>query len=95
MRHHVPNLVRSVLVLEAFRWLVLNEGELRLGLLEAQAPIEQLPLGTVLLLAILLLLLLLLGCHCELLKLVSVHFHVRADDLVRDCSHSLVPVLLL
>ena len=42
-----------------------------------------------------LLLLLLLGSHCELLELISVHFHVRSDDLVRDRSHSLVPMLLL
>ena len=85
----------SVFALEALRRLVLHQRKLRRGLFDAQAPIQHVPLGGVILYLTRLLLLLLLRSHGQLLKLVSVNFHVRANHLVRDCRHSLIPVLLL
>lgn len=85
----------SFIVLKALRWLVLYEWELRGFGVEAQPAIELVPLGAKLSLPILLLLLLLLGCHSQLLELLTVHFHVGADDLVGYRRDSLVPVLLL
>ena len=85
----------SVFALETLRRLVLHQRELRRFLFDAQAPIQHVPLGGVILYSTCLLLLLLLRGYSQFLELVPVDFHVRSNHLVRDCRHSLIPVLLL
>lgn len=57
--------------------------------------VQLLPLLCIVLLLLLPLALLLLGLDCQLFKLVTVHFHVGADDTVRNCGNCCIPVLVL
>ena len=85
----------SVLWLKSFGRLVLDKWEVRLRFFDSKATIQEFPLGSIVLLPILFLFLLLLRGHGQLLKLITIHFHVAANDLIGDGSHRLVPVLLL
>lgn len=85
----------SVLNDHIFGWLVLHQRELRGFGLHSEAPVQLVPLRTIVPLLAKLLLLFLLGRNCEFFELIPVHLHVGANDLVCDCGHSLVPVLLL
>lgn len=87
--------VFSVPVLETLGWLVLHEREVRFLLFNSKAPVKNFPLSCNIALPCLLLLLLLLRLHGQLFELVTIHLHVRADDLVCDGCNCLVPVLLL
>ena len=88
-------MVASVSTLEALRRFVLHERESRFLLFDTQTPVKKVPLACIFSLLGLLLLLLLLCLNSQLLELVTIHLHVRTDDLVSDGCDCLVPVLLL